>query len=63
MDRIANATIKLNEHEEIEVTPEMMRAGIEEYALFSFEDRGEWVVSAIYRAMERAKADLGAQSH
>jgi hypothetical protein len=36
---------------EIEITPEMIAAGIEEYALFDFFDPGEWVVCAIYRAM------------
>jgi hypothetical protein len=40
--------------DEIEVTPEMLKAGIDEYALFEFADPGEWVVSAIYRAMVRA---------
>jgi hypothetical protein len=40
---------------EIEVTPEMIEAGVEEYSLFSFGDRGTWVVSAIYRAMETAR--------
>lgn len=40
---------------DFEVTPEMIKAGVTEYALFSFEDRGEWVVAAVYRAMARAK--------
>jgi hypothetical protein len=49
MSRIANATTEPKEHEEIEVevTAEMIEAGINEYALFSFEDPGEWVVCAI----------------
>ena len=42
---------------EIEITPEMMEAGIEEYALFDFQEPGEWVVSAIYRAMAKAERD------
>ena len=37
----------------IEITPEMIEAGIDEYALFDFHDPGEWVVSAIYRAMAK----------
>lgn len=54
-DAIAEAEA---EHEddpdEIEITPEMLRAGIDEYALYEFADPGEWVVSAIYRAMRKA---------
>jgi hypothetical protein len=42
---------------EIEITEEMIRAGVEELALFDFYDRAEWKVDAIYRAMTRvAKA-------
>jgi hypothetical protein len=40
----------------IEISPEMLAAGVEVYALFDFADPGEWVVSAIYRAM-RVKED------
>lgn len=40
-----------NSTDGIEITPDMIEAGIEEYALFDFQDPGEWVVSAIYRAM------------
>jgi hypothetical protein len=43
------------EAEDIEITPEMLRAGIEEYALFDSQDPGEWVVSAIYRAMRKSR--------
>jgi hypothetical protein len=51
---------KANSTDEIEITPAMMRAGIDEYALFEFADPGEWVVSAIYRAMrEVALAEIG----
>jgi hypothetical protein len=42
------------ERDEIEVTPEMLKAGLDEYALFDSVDPGEWVVSAVYRAMARA---------
>ena len=31
----------------------MLDAGLEEYALFGSEDPGEWVVTAIYRAMAK----------
>ena len=40
------------ELDEIEVTPAMIEAGIEEYGLFDWGDPGEWVVPAIYRGME-----------
>ena len=42
---------------DIEITPEMIKAGIEEYALFDSVDPGEWVVSAIYRAMRRIASE------
>jgi hypothetical protein len=42
--------------DEIEITSEMLVAGVEAYALFDFEDPGEWVVSAIYRAMRSKEA-------
>jgi hypothetical protein len=44
---------------EIEVTPEMIEAGLDEYALFSSRDPGEWVVAAIYRAMEKIRLAHG----
>jgi hypothetical protein len=53
MSYIANATTKRDEHEEIEVTEEMIQAGISELALFEFADRGEWIVDAVYRAMAK----------
>ena len=34
MDRIANATTETEEHEGIEITKEMIEAGLNEYALF-----------------------------
>ena len=43
--------------DEIKITPEMIRAGVDEYAMFSSQDRGEWVVAAVYRAMERVNAN------
>jgi hypothetical protein len=39
---------------DVEMTPAMIAAGVEEYALFSSQDPGEWVVPAIYRAMRAA---------
>ncbi|HLN38434.1 MAG TPA: hypothetical protein VK337_11675 [Xanthobacteraceae bacterium] len=36
----------------IEVTPEMVEAGIEEMGLFDWGDPAEWSVPMIYRAME-----------
>jgi hypothetical protein len=57
MTFIANAATDSEEHEEIEITPEMIEAGIKEYALFDFYDPGEWVVCAIYRAMAVKRAD------
>ena len=42
-------------NDDIEVTPEMLRAGIEEFCLFDSEDRGEWIVTAVYRAMAKVK--------
>jgi hypothetical protein len=44
---------------EVEITPDMIEAGIEEYALFSSGDPGRWVVAAIYRAMEKARQNPG----
>ena len=41
--------------EEIEITPEMIEAGLNAYALYSFGDPGEWVVWAIYEAMAKAR--------
>lgn len=40
------------ELERIEVTASMIQAGIDEYAIFDYADRGEWIVASIYRAME-----------
>jgi len=36
----------------IEVTPEMIEAGIDEFGLFDWGDPAEWIVPMIYRAME-----------
>jgi hypothetical protein len=41
---------------EVEITPEMIEAGIEAYVLFNpLEDPGEWIVCAIYEEMEKKK--------
>ena len=48
----AGAPFTNEELSAIEVTPEMIAVGIEEYGLFDWGDPGEWVVLAIYRAME-----------
>ena len=45
----------MDEKDEIEITPAMIEAGMEAYSLFSSEDRGHYVVDAIYRAMEGAR--------
>jgi hypothetical protein len=54
MSRIANATTESEEHEEIEITPEMIEAGLNEYAIFDSQDPGDALVCAIYRAMKKA---------
>lgn len=40
---------------EIKITPAMLAAGDEAYALFDSYDPLEWVIPAIYRAMELAR--------
>jgi hypothetical protein len=55
MSRIANATTELEEHGEIEVTPEMIRAGMRELALCESGDAPASTVEAIYRAMRTAQ--------
>jgi hypothetical protein len=47
-----------NASDEIEVTPEMIAVGVNELSLFEFADPGEWIVSAVYRAMHAAKEGL-----
>ena len=42
--------------DEVEITPRMIEAGVEAYALFELLDPGDWIVSAVYRAMERARS-------
>jgi hypothetical protein len=39
---------------EIEITPEMIEAGVTAYCEFESDDPPEWVASAVYRAMLRA---------
>jgi hypothetical protein len=55
MTRIANATTETEEHEEVEITPEMIEAGEIELHLFDrdFEDDRDAVVR-IYAAMRKA---------
>lgn len=40
---------------EIKVTPEMFEVGVKELSLFDYDDKGYWVVEAIYTAMERIR--------
>ena len=47
--------------EDIEITPEMLAAGIEEYALFDVFDTLEWLLPSIYRAMELARRNQAEQ--
>jgi hypothetical protein len=47
--------------EEIEITPEMIEAGLEAYSVFSSQDRGEWVICAIYEAMFKARPQTNRQ--
>ena len=42
---------------EVEVTPEMTEAGVEAWATFRPGDRPDWLVGAVYEAMERAFHD------
>jgi hypothetical protein len=44
-------------HEEIEVTAEMVSAGVREFALYQDGDDWESTVVGIYRAMEAARAE------
>jgi hypothetical protein len=55
MGHIANATTEPEEHEEIEVTAEMLDAGVHELSLCESSDPWEWTAEAIYRAMEMAR--------
>jgi hypothetical protein len=40
------------DRDEIEITPEMIEAGMEALSLWDFYDLDEWKVADIYRAME-----------
>jgi hypothetical protein len=44
---------------EIEIAPEVLAAGVEEYGLFDAADPSEWVVPAVYLAMLRAAIASG----
>ena len=64
LDDIANATEPAPEEDcEVEITPEMMAAGIAEYALFESADPGEWVVDAIYRVMRKMERRAASVRH
>jgi len=41
--------------EEIEITPPMLKAGLEAYALWDREDDWEYIVIDVYRSMEMAR--------
>ena len=49
--------------EEIEITPEMIEAGAEAWALCEHGDRLDWTLSAIYSAMARAKSSADSRTH
>ena len=40
---------------EIEITPAMLEAGLGEFCLFDRGDPLEWVIPAVYSAMEKAR--------
>lgn len=48
---------------EIEVTPEMIEAGVEESCLYDREDPKSWEVEAVYRAMESCRRKVMATDH
>ncbi len=48
--------------DEIEITPEMIRAGVEACSLWSACDLDEWKAIDIYRQMERARRATAASS-
>jgi len=43
------------EEDQIQITSGMIEAGCDEYELFDSRDRASWVVTAVYRAMEKAR--------
>ncbi len=49
--------------EEIEVTPEMLEAGVRESCLYDREDPKSWEVGAVYRAMEGVRRGAMATAH
>ena len=51
---------RLQEVEEIEITPEMIAAGVEAESLWDSGDLPEWKIIDIYRQMERARRGLTA---
>lgn len=56
---VVQPTLLTQRTEDIEITPEVLAAGINEYGLFDAADPSEWVVPAIYRAMLRAAIQSG----
>jgi hypothetical protein len=50
------------DEKEIEVTPEMIAAGLESYYCYDREDYVPWeAVESIYRSMERARIALASE--
>jgi hypothetical protein len=47
---------------EIEITPAMIEAGIEELSLFDLHDPARWKVPCVYRAMEAARRNAPDQA-
>jgi hypothetical protein len=66
MAYIRNATDEPEKQKENEITEEVIKAGLDELALFDLLDAGEWIVGTVYRAMRRAadvsSGDPGARS-
>ena len=46
-------------NDEIEITPEMIAAGVEACSFWDIGDPDEWKAVDIYRQMERARRDYG----
>lgn len=41
--------------EEIEITPDMLEAGLDAISLYDWSDPGDWIVTSIYSAMEKVR--------
>ena len=48
--------------DEIEVTPEMVEAAVNDFAHFDFGYRGEWMVAAVWRASAHCQVNGGQES-